>query len=369
MAATKPFSMKQLAELPSPKPQDWIVEGLLCAGQRRPSLLCGLPTVGKSTISNQLAIAVATGTPFLNLNSVKGHVILWKTEDTPTKIYAKLRKAGLPEDCDNIHIICPGESPDAKPDSDEDEETAEETAEEQRGYEAHFDHIRSALKDHPETRLVIIETLMDFLDIEDISKNGDCKNAMKDFRKKLMRKHKNCAFLFLHQNVKSRDDSNLSLKKVMGATVLVSEIDTMIFLETVSDDNPKRTIMANVRESDGKSIKKTFLDFDEKTSTMSLAASVADEAYRIKKEKEDKAEFDFKLKLCQLAKKTPGIYKSKLMQEAKGNSEYANKAIDELLERGELVMKLGGVKGNAQCIYLPEDAHLHDTEQKETQNG
>ena len=52
------LSSKEWAALPTP-PKDWIVNGLLRVGRRRPSILAGNAGDGKSTLAKQLAIDIA----------------------------------------------------------------------------------------------------------------------------------------------------------------------------------------------------------------------------------------------------------------------------------------------------------------------
>jgi hypothetical protein len=62
-------------------PSEWLVEGLVPAGHT--VLVAGMPGAGKSYISEALAIAVASGTPYLGLSVTRGPVIL-VDEDTPS---------------------------------------------------------------------------------------------------------------------------------------------------------------------------------------------------------------------------------------------------------------------------------------------
>ena len=100
------FTAQELFNLPEPSPSNWIVEGILRSNRGRPSLLCGFPESGKSTLSNQLAVAVANGTPFLDRATQQGHVILWKNEDSAPDIAADLRRAGLTASSD-LSIVLP----------------------------------------------------------------------------------------------------------------------------------------------------------------------------------------------------------------------------------------------------------------------
>jgi RecA-family ATPase len=339
---SKLYTPTQLSELPPLTPSNWIVEGLLRTERGRPSILSGFPTAGKSTLAHQLAIAVANGTPFLGRATFQSDVIIWKIEDTPQDISEDLIKAGM-TNSSRLRVLA---------------------VEENHGFKANKEDLEKAFVEYPDTRLVIIETIMDFLDIEDISKNGDCKRALTEFRNDFVMKHTDCVFLFLHHLNKSNDDAALSIKKIMGSTALSSGMDTMMYLEKESDENPKRKLMVDVRK--GVPIPKTYLYFDEATSTMHLNGNVKDEAAKMRQAQEDKKELEFKLKICLEVKNTPGITKAALMKAVKGNSVYASDCIKQLVDRQELIEKFGGKKGNARMYYLPADAHLHDTNKGET---
>ena len=62
-------------------PSEWLVEGLVPAGHT--VLAAGMPGAGKSYIAEALAIAVASGTPYLGLSVTQGPVLL-VDEDTPS---------------------------------------------------------------------------------------------------------------------------------------------------------------------------------------------------------------------------------------------------------------------------------------------
>ncbi len=250
------FTAQELFNLPEPSPSNWIVEGLLRTGRGRPSLLCGFPESGKSTLSNQLAVAVANGTDFLGLKTKQGHVILWKAEDSLEDIADDLRKAGLTA-TSALSIVVP--------DSEK----------------SNIKRLEAELGKFPDTRLVIVETFQEFFeDVTDITNNDDCKNALQRFCKELVTPHPDCAFLILHQFNKSKDDADLSIKKVLGGTALAAGTDAKIYLRQVSDADTRRVIHATVRK--GKAIPLTYLKFNPETLTASLGDTVADEDTQIR---------------------------------------------------------------------------------------
>src|SRR5580698_3872761 len=100
------ISTEDILALPPSKPTDWVIADLLRTGRKRPSLLCGLPEAGKSTLAHQLALAVANGIKFLDRDTVKGHVLYWKNEESAADVREDLIQAGL-VDVDNLTMILP----------------------------------------------------------------------------------------------------------------------------------------------------------------------------------------------------------------------------------------------------------------------
>lgn len=318
------FSAQQLLALPPSPPTTDIVSGLLRTRRKRPSLLCGYPGAGKSTLAHQLALAVATGTPFLGRNTVSGHVLFWKYEERAEDVREDLQAAGLTCDTKATFLLpAPGDD--------------------------NFAELTKALKQHPETRLVIIETLTDFLRIEDICSNDDSRVAMQRFIEQIMTPHQDCAYLFLHHFGKGDLDGKLSITKVLGATALAGSTDAKIFLQQVSDGDPRRILSAQVRK--GENIEPTYLDFHPGTLTAALGETVSSEKKAAKQaEKKDK-ELALSDEILAAVAANPGLPKWELAEKVSGNAQKIGKRIEELVQLGLITVKLGGEKGNAQLLY------------------
>jgi hypothetical protein len=325
------FTAADLLELPPPSPSNWIVEGLIRTGRGRPSLLCGFPESGKSTLSNQLAVAVANGADFLGRQTKQGHVVLWKAEDALEDIADDLRKAGLTASSE-LSIVLPG------PD------------------ESNIARVDEELKRFPNTRLVIIETLFDFFqNVKDITKNDECKEALQEFNQKLVTAYPDCAFLILHQFGKSNDDAKLSAKKVLGGTALVAGTDAKIFLEQVSDTDPRRVIYATVRK--GRAIPPTYLKFNPDTLTASLNGTVEVEDREERKRKKSEKSLELESQIFKVISEHPGLSKwkvvEKVVEEVPARAATASKRIDDLIGNHFIEVKQGTGKGQAQLLFLP----------------
>lgn len=322
------FTAQELFNLPEPSPSNWIVEGILRSNRGRPSLLCGFPESGKSTLSNQLAVAVANGTPFLDRATQQGHVILWKNEDSAPDIAADLRRAGLTASSD-LSIVLP------EPDK------------------ANIIRLKDELTKFPDTSLVIVETFQEFFEgVKDITKNDDCKNALQEFTRELVAPHPDCAFLILHQFSKSNDNADLSIKKILGGTALAAGTDAKIYLRRVGDADPRRIIHATVRK--GKPILPSYLIWDDQTLTVRLGENVNDEESRLRREAKNDKAIELENRVCRIVCENPGLTKAKLMEQVGGRAAITKAKIDALIEIGVIIVKPGGEKGNAQLIYPME---------------
>jgi hypothetical protein len=325
------FTAAELLALPEPSPSNWIVDGLLRTGRGRPSLLCGFPESGKSTLSNQLAVAVANGTDFLGLNTKQGHVILWKAEDALEDIADDLRKAGLAASSE-LSIVVPDPE------------------------ESNIARLKRELSKFPNTRLVIVETFLDFFEgVKDITSNDDCKTALQLFNKELVTPHPECAFLILHQFNKSKDDADLSIKKVLGGTALAAGTDAKIYLRQVNDTDTRRVIHATVRK--GRAIPPTYLEFNPETLIASRGSTVADEDIKERKRQKSEKANDIDLKIHQVITGNPGLPKSAVVKLVGGRAATVGKHIDELVNFGLFRTEKGPGKGAAQLLFpLESDA-------------
>jgi hypothetical protein len=243
----KRFSLRDLNNLPRAK-RNWVVELMIRAG-KRPSIICGSPEAGKSTIAIQLSKAVARGEDFLGRKTTQGRVIYWQSEEDEFDA-AEDFLLGVNLD-DPIEIL----HPDAR--------------------DNNLTELAKALRKYPDTRLCIIETLMDFFKSEDIDAGPENRNKFAKLQE-LMGLFPQCAFVLLHWFKKSDSQkTGLSIHKMLGSTVIAAETSTKIFLREVSDSDHRRVIQVRIRK--GKSIDETYLNWDDATKTSTLGMTVAQE--------------------------------------------------------------------------------------------
>jgi hypothetical protein len=134
------------------EPIRWAIQGLVPEGV---SLLVGAPKVGKSWLTLQFAIAISNGSTVWNgrTNETAGDVLMLCLEDNDRRIQSrvkKLRSAGAA-----IHIHKGSVEAVTAPDVSRLHFATQWPRMDQGG----LDHLENWLSDHPNTRLVIVDTL------------------------------------------------------------------------------------------------------------------------------------------------------------------------------------------------------------------
>jgi RecA-family ATPase len=317
-------STKQLFALPPSKPTDWVIEGMIRTGRKRPSLLAGLPEAGKSTLAHQIAIAVATGAPFMGRTTQKSHVLYWKNEETEADVKEDLIQAGLVND-DSLTVILP---------------------------EAKDDNIQvlvQALTKY-ESKLCIVETLADFFPGYELEKSKDMRDALSRFATEVGAYFPNTAFLMLAQFNKSTSKDGLSLTRISGSTSIPAGADAKLYLEQASNADDRRIFHTTVRK--GTRIERTYLVFDEHTRTSTLGMKVKDEAKFQKDEKKLKKLTELDAKIKEVLTATSNMPKMKAVKAVGGHREDTKKRIDELIKHGYITQTTGGEKGTALILNL-----------------
>jgi AAA domain len=244
------LSSSEWSALPVP-PKEWIVDGLLRTGRRRPSILAGKAGDGKSTLAKQLAIALAQGIPFLGRATKRSPSIYWQTEDeVPDVVEALLQMGYVPGRDEEIYIL---------------DGTAEEN---------NVHTLRQALIEHRDAKVVIVETLDDLIKSRDSNSGTDVREAfdllhtavMKDFAP-------NIAVLGLHHLNKT--EMATQSEGLTGSLQWRGRTDGVWYYRLVSEEDGRRTFQAEVRS--GKRFPKSYVEWNEDTQTVSLGQSVYEE--------------------------------------------------------------------------------------------
>jgi tRNA uridine 5-carbamoylmethylation protein Kti12 len=324
-ATCEPFTIKQLSEIHKDlMPSKWIVDGLLRGNRPRPSLLCGLPHSGKSTLARQLAIAVSRGENFLGRKVMKGRVLFWQCEESSEDIIEDFLKQGVDRETDSIVVM-----------------SSDADATQWRIEELNAELVKAQTTKRP-FDLVIIETLCDFLRPENENNNAELSNLISEFINTVMHPHPGTAFMFLHHFNKATDAVvlNNSILRVSGARAIASKTDAKWFMYSEGDNAPQRIIMTKTRK--GVDIEPTYLEFDLKTNTSELGQKVKDIQQTSADAAKSSRQIELTARILNLVEKSPAIPKSELKTAIGGKAATAQAFIDQLIEQGQLkTMKHG----------------------------
>lgn len=229
----------------------WIVNQLLRTNRRRISLLCGSPHAGKSTLARQLATAVVYGKAFLGRATQQSKVAYWCSEDTSEDIKADFLQNGMALTNPNLLIL------------------------QSTLLDHNLTELDKCLDEDPVIRLVIIETLDDFLQVDDLDNNTSTRKAFEKLDAIVQKHTERCCFVALHHFKKSDEQKGSSLHKILGATVIAGKTDAKIFMRGCGDNDPRRVISVQIRK--GIEIEPTYLDFNKETQSSMLGKTLADE--------------------------------------------------------------------------------------------
>lgn len=306
-------------------PPTWMVEGLLRSNKGRPSLLCGYPHAGKSTLARQLAIAVSKGGSFLGRKTTRSRVLYWYCEDSPLDAALDFKKQGADSN-DMITLMRPTKLA-----------LRERLAE-----------IETALHKAYESKrpygLVVIETICDLLQPGNENDNAEVSELLSAFIDDIVSKFHGSSFLMLHHFNKSTDAAvtNNGLLRVSGARAFTAKSDAKLLMYSQSDLEPKRIFATKVR--DGWDTEPTYLEFDTQDNTSTLGLKVVDVAIAAKESQKLTRQMQLDASILKLID-TPegkGIGKSTIRQHITGKTEVVTSAIERLIQQGHVrTMKHG----------------------------
>lgn len=327
----KVFTPQDLTHIASSSsPSHWLVEGMLRTNRKRISLLCGSPTAGKSTLARQLAIAVSQGKSFLGRETVKSKVAYWQSEETGEDASEDFTKSGMTQD-DSIVVLHPEPG------------------------DNNFAELDRVLSEDGDIRLVIIETLDDFLQMDDLSDNPSARRAFEKFDSEVVSKHQErVCFLALHHFKKSDDQGGLSLNRILGATVIAGKTDTKFYLRQVGETDSRRYISVQIRK--GTALEPTYLTFDEETQSSLLGQTLADERANAKKVSVTLSQGELRQRCIEAVTNHPGQTKSVVRDKIGGKTQAANNMLTQLIAEGVIVSQLGGATNTAHLLYIKGSA-------------
>ncbi len=212
-----------------------IIDGLLYPGAY---LFVGAPKVGKSFLMAQLAYHISTGTKLWNYDVNKGSVLYLALEDDYRRIQKRLYRMFGADSTDNLYFSC---------------------AAHQMGCGLN-EQISRFLDEHPDTRLVIIDTL------QKIRENkGDTYSYSSDYEaisllKALADRYGICLLIVHHTRKQQSDDR---FDKISGTNGLLGAADGAFILE-----KEKRTSNCAVLEISGRDQQEQMLYLEKNMDTL-----------------------------------------------------------------------------------------------------
>ena len=181
------------------EPPNFVVDTLISQGLH---ILAGSPKVGKSWLALWLAVTVAKGEPFWNMTTKQGTTLYLCLEDSVLRIQNRLFE--ITEDApDSVHFCT-------------------ECALIGQGLEEQVD---AFLADHPDTMLVIIDTLQMVRPIHDATYANDYRDL--SVLKRLADKHGIAILLIHHLRKESADDV---FNRISGSTAISGAVDSSFTL-------------------------------------------------------------------------------------------------------------------------------------------
>lgn len=197
---------------------EFIVDEILPVGLH---LFCGAPKVGKSWLMLDLCIKVSKGEKIWNLKTNKCDVLYLALEDTYSRLQKRLFK--LTNEIDsNFHIAI----------------------ESNKITNGLVMQLENAIKQYPNTRLVVIDTLQKVRkqsnDVNYSADYGDI-STLKAFA------DKNKLAIILVHHLRKQDDSDV-FNKISGTAGIMGSSDTTFILEKKSRDDSVATLFVTGRD-------------------------------------------------------------------------------------------------------------------------
>lgn len=195
------FNFQTLAQLEENAENiDWVVGDLLSVGGF--SIIAGPPKAGKSTIIRQLAKSVAEGGNFLGRDVSKGRVLYFSFEEQGKIIVDQFKTLGVDLNDPNF-ILHVGDVFDDRA----------------------IDDLKAAIIEMGPA-IVVLDTIFDISNLEDINSYKPVKDALKVIRN--IARETNCHILGVHHSKKGS-------KGFLGSQAIYGAVDTMLTFDEEGD--------------------------------------------------------------------------------------------------------------------------------------
>ena len=295
----------------------YVVEKLLpCGGL---SVLMGKPKCGKSTLGRQLAMAVVKGTPFLGRSTTQGAVLYFAHEERRADVLEHFELLGA-EVGDPLTTFY----------------GAVDRATSVKELEAY-------VSTHPEIKLIVIDMLIHFMNIENLNDYNNTTNALSPLKALAL---KTGLHILLVTHTKKKESEN-HIDNALGSTGLAGAVDTVI---TLSSRGTSRIIQATVRS--GEPILETSLNWNpaQKELSVGLLREEAEHQHR------EAANTKYEANVMKYLTDHPNSSRDQIMDSVTGQSNHIRDAIKRLVTNG-VVRKSGGGDGGrtgAELLSLVE---------------
>lgn len=210
------FNFKKNSELNEGQEDvKWLVDGFLIQGGL--SILAGAPKSGKSTISRQLAVAVAKGQSCLGRSVTKGKVLYLALEEQEGLLMQQFKHIGVTDQDDILLHVGPMNMGNPN------------------------DSLKEAIEQY-NASLVVIDTLLLYANFENPNDYNEGYKKLSAIRN--IARQTGCHIVTLHHQNKGEDRGANS---VLGSTAIQGAVDNTIILNTVRGRELYRKITSHQR--------------------------------------------------------------------------------------------------------------------------
>lgn len=308
--AVPPFTLQSVNQL-FQEPEDeieYLVDRLLPLGGM--SIIIAKPKTGKSSMGRQLCVAVADGTEFLGRSAEKAGVIYFALEEKRSEVAAHFSDMSL-INIDSIFTYFQRVEP------------AEAIA-----------RLDATLSAHPETKLVVIDTLFKFARVKDANEYIAVNNALELLMEVARTRgvHVTCIH---HAKKKETEDP---ADGTLGSTAINGGVDTIVMLSR--DRQGIRTVRTEQRY--GEDIPDTLLVWDERTRTVRLGLTTEEEQVRSAQQTQENIE----MAMLEYIVANPNATQEDIYSMTSGRTSTRRAALRKLWETGVITRSGKGTKAD-----------------------
>ena len=301
----------------TPEHTTFTVEGLLPA--RGLSLWVAKPKQGKSTMLRQLALAVASGQPFLGREVGQGGVLYLALEEKMSEVQSHLKQLGF-DGSQPIYVHCGA--------IDRNEA---------------LEGLREAIEHYPDIKLVIIDPLFRFVGgVRDSNDYIAVNNALEP----LLELARNCnVHISIAHHAKKRECDDMR-DTILGSQALAGGADTLVYMRT--DRTGLRTIATTQRY--GSDLTETRLIWNAEERRMSIGDTLIEVQHISAEETRERIENE----MLDHVRRYPDSTQPEITGTARGNATTKREVFNSIVEIGYLVRSGEGCKGSPYRYRVPE---------------